>query len=117
LEEKGKELTYRYLPPGIVYVQDETGTEDKAISVARHVPTHSPIYKVMKSLKHLLVETEHFSTGHKKVERNHVTSFDWHGPTEAGHGIERAPDPLPEVLTLAKGRGTGSCKPERANNW
>ena len=90
MEEKGKELNYRYLPIGTVYMQVETGTEDKVISVARHVPTTSPINKVMRSLKRFLVETEHFSTGHKKVERNHVTSFDWHGPTEAGHGIECA---------------------------
>jgi inorganic pyrophosphatase len=90
LEEKGEELTYRYLPVGIAYVQDEAVTEDKVISVARHVLTCSPINKVMRSLERFLVETEHFSTGYKEVEGEHVTSIDWHGPTEAGHGIERA---------------------------
>jgi len=71
-------------------VQDEAVTEDKVISVARHVSTYSPINKVMRSLKSFLAETEHFSTGYKEVEVEHVTSFDWHGPTEAGHGIEHA---------------------------
>lgn len=71
-------------------MQDEAVTEDKVISVARHVSTYSPINKVMRSLKSFLAETEHFSTGYKEVEVEHVTSFDWHGPTEAGHGIERA---------------------------
>lgn len=89
MEEKGKELNYRYLPLGMVYVQDEVVTEDKVISVARHVPTQSPINKVMRSLERFLVETEHFSTGYKEVEGKRVTSFDCHGPTEAGHGIER----------------------------
>ena len=73
----------------MVYVQDEAVTEDKVISVVRHTPTHLQINKVMRSLERFLVETEHFSTGYKEVEGKRVTSFDCHGPTEAGHGIER----------------------------
>jgi inorganic pyrophosphatase len=90
LEEKGKELNYRYLPIGNAYVQDEAVTEDKVISVARHVSSCSPINKVMRSLERFLVETEHFSAGYKAVEGEHVTSFNWYGSTEAGHGIGRA---------------------------
>jgi len=83
-------LNYRYLPVGIAYVQDEAVTEDKVISVARHVSTCSLINKVMRSLERFLVVTEHSSAGYKEVEGEHVTSFDWYGSTEAGHGIERA---------------------------
>lgn len=88
----------------MVYVQDKTGAEDKVISVARHVPATAPINKVMRFLKRFLVETERFSTGYKGVEAQHVTSFDWHGPTEAGHGIERAARSFARSVNPCKGQ-------------
>ncbi|HAL56693.1 MAG TPA: inorganic diphosphatase [Bacteroidetes bacterium] len=77
-------------PIGILKMEDEKGTDDKIISVAKHDPTYSSVDEVKKLPKHLLVEIEHFFTSYKELEGKHVKSFGWHGAKEARRAIVRS---------------------------
>jgi inorganic pyrophosphatase len=77
-------------PIGILKMQDEKGTDDKIISVAKHDPTYSTIREVKNLPRHTLIEIEHFFTSYKELEGKHVRSFGWHGAAEAKRAIDRA---------------------------
>ena len=77
-------------PIGILKMQDEKGSDDKIISVAKHDPTYAAIKEVKSLPRHTLVEIEHFFTSYKELEGKHVRSFGWHGSAEARRAIERA---------------------------
>ena len=47
-------------PIGILKMQDEKGTDDKIISVAKYDPTYAPVREVKELPKHLLIEIEHY---------------------------------------------------------
>lgn len=77
-------------PIGILKMQDEKGTDDKIISVAKHDPTYGNVKRVKDLPRHTLVEIEHFFTSYKELEGKHVKSFGWHGVAEARRAIEKA---------------------------
>jgi inorganic pyrophosphatase len=53
-------------PIGILKMQDEKGSDDKIISVAKHDPTYSSIKEIKALPRHTLVEIEHFFTSSKE---------------------------------------------------
>lgn len=77
-------------PIGILKMQDEKGTDDKIIAVAKHDPTYATIREVKNLPRHTLIEIEHFFTSYKELEGKHVKSFGWNGAAEAKQAIERA---------------------------
>lgn len=87
-------------PVGILKMQDEKGTDDKVISVAKGDPTYSTIRSVRELPKHTLIEIEHFFTSYKELEGKHVKSFGWHGVAEARHAISRASKAFSKTVQL-----------------
>ena len=90
-------------PIGILKMQDEKGTDDKIISVAKNDPTYSPVREVRELPKHLLIEIEHFFTSYKELEGKHVKSFGWHGVAEAKRAIVRASKAFAKTVRLKYG--------------
>lgn len=90
-------------PIGILKMQDEKGTDDKIISVAKYDPTYAPVREVKELPKHLLIEIEHFFTSYKELEGKHVKSFGWHGVREAKRAIARASKAFAKTVRLKYG--------------
>ncbi|HTY37917.1 MAG TPA: inorganic diphosphatase [Bacteroidota bacterium] len=87
-------------PIGILKMQDEKGTDDKIISVAKGDPTYSTIRSVKDLPRHTLIEIEHFFTSYKELEGKHVKSFGWHGVTEARRAVMRASRAFAKTVQL-----------------
>jgi inorganic pyrophosphatase len=81
-------------------MQDEKGTDDKIISVAKGDPTYSTVRSVKELPRHTLIEIEHFFTSYKELEGKHVKSFGWHGVAEARRAINRASKAFAKTVQL-----------------
>jgi inorganic pyrophosphatase len=90
-------------PIGILKMEDEKGTDDKVISVAKHDPTYAPVREVKELPRHLLIEIEHFFTSYKELEGKHVKSFGWHGVGEARRAVARASKAFAKTVQLKYG--------------
>ena len=90
-------------PIGILKMQDEKGTDDKVISVAKHDPTYSQMREVKELPRHLLIEVEHFFSSYKELEGKHVRSFGWHGVGEARRAISRTSKAFAKTVRLKYG--------------
>jgi inorganic pyrophosphatase len=87
-------------PIGILKMQDEKGTDDKIISVAKGDPTYSTVREVKELPRHTLIEIEHFFTSYKELEGKRVKSFGWHGVAEARRAINRASKAFAKTVRL-----------------
>lgn len=87
-------------PIGILKMQDEKGTDDKIIAVAKHDPTYATIREVKNLPRHTLIEIEHFFTSYKELEGKHVRSFGWHGVAEAKRAIKQAAKAFSKTVHL-----------------
>jgi inorganic pyrophosphatase len=87
-------------PIGILKMQDEKGTDDKVISVAKGDPTYSTIKSVKELPRHTLIEIEHFFMSYKELEGKHVKSFGWYGVVEARRAVSRASKAFAKTVQL-----------------
>ncbi len=101
--ELPKGIMIEVRPIGILKMQDEKGTDDKVISVAKGDPTYATIKSVKDLPRHTLIEIEHFFMSYKELEGKHVKSFGWHGVAEARRAVTKASKAFTRTVRLKYG--------------